>query len=218
MDASFWNKRWEERQIGFHQRRINEYLQTYWPTLALPQGAPVFVPLCGKSLDMLWLADQGHSVIGVELAEQAINDFLTENQLDAERCESDRFITFDLERIRLLCGDFFKLTADDTADVAGFYDRAALIALPAEMRQRYVAHLTELMRPGTQGLLIALEYPQHQKDGPPFCVPDEEVRGLFERGWTVEWIREDDMLHRNERFRDAGVAHLIERVYRLTRH
>lgn len=217
MDANFWKKRWQERQIGFHQRRINDYLQTYWPTLALSRDASVFVPLCGKSLDMLWLADQGHSVLGIELAEQAIDDFLIENQLDAERHESDRFIAFDLKRMRLLCGDFFQLTPTDTASIAAFYDRAALIALPMEMRQQYVSHLTELMRSGAQGLLIALEYPQHQKDGPPFCVRDEEVRALFERGWTVEWLREDDMLHRNERFREAGVDHLIERVYRLTR-
>ncbi|GGJ79105.1 thiopurine S-methyltransferase [Pseudomonas matsuisoli] len=217
MDSAFWRQRWARNEIGFHQKRINGYLESYWSGLELPESSTVLVPLCGKSKDMLWLAEQGHAVLGVELAEQAIEDFLSEHSLSAQREPLDNLIEYSAGPLRLLCGDFFDLRSLRTADCAGFYDRAALIALPPPLREQYAEHLSSLMPSGSRGLLVSLEYPQEQKDGPPFCVPDNEVHRLFGRHWQVELLQEDEVLHRNERFHQHGVTYLLERAYRLTR-
>jgi thiopurine S-methyltransferase len=215
MDAEFWQQRWANNQIGFHQRRINGYLENHWSRLELRVGAQVFVPLCGKSRDMLWLAGQGYPVLGVELAEQALLDFFKENELTVQRGNFPG--SYEADGLSLHRSDVFEVPPGLTAHCEGFYDRAALIALPPATRERYVRQLTKLLKPGTKGLLISLEYPQDQKDGPPFSVPDNEVRHLFGGNWQVELLQEDDMLHRNERFREQGISFLIERAYCLTR-
>ena len=88
MDEQFWQARWAENQIGFHQRETNPYLERYWSQLQLPAGCQVLVPLCGKTLDMLWLAAQGHRVLGVELAERAVEDFFALTSADVADCRA----------------------------------------------------------------------------------------------------------------------------------
>ncbi len=87
MEPAFWHKRWADNQIGFHQGQVNSYLQTHWPALGLETGSRVLVPLCGKSLDLVWLAGQGYRVLGVELSRRAVEDFFREHGLEA-RCSS----------------------------------------------------------------------------------------------------------------------------------
>ncbi|BBP75731.1 thiopurine S-methyltransferase [Pseudomonas gingeri] len=215
MQPEFWHKRWEFNQIGFHLDQVNPCLQRFWPDLALEPEARVLVPLCGKSLDLAWLAAQGLRVLGVELSEKAVEAFFAEQQLKPQVREHGALRIYEAGPLELWCGDFFALTAADVADCTALYDRAALIALPLEMRERYTAHLTRILPGGCQGLLITLDYDQAQIDGPPFAVLDGEVRRLLEPQWQLRMEEERDVLGESWKFLQAGVTRLEERVYRL---
>ena len=217
MEPEFWHARWRDNLIGFHQPDINRHLQQFWPQLGAPPGAGVFVPLCGKSLDMLWLASQGHPVLGVEISDIAVRAFFEENKLQPDIEPGERFSIWRCGEITLLLGDFFDLTADDVAACGAIYDRASLIALPPDMRQSYANHLAGLFGPGTLSLLITLDYPQEQMNGPPFAVPEPEVRALFEPTFEVKALRSVEVLDDEPRFREQGLTRLTERVYRMQR-
>ncbi|MFV0924808.1 thiopurine S-methyltransferase [Pseudomonas palmensis] len=217
MQPAFWHNRWENDLIGFHQQQVNPYLQQYWPALGIAPGARVLVPLCGKSLDMAWLAAQGHDVLGVELSERAVKDFFSEHEQEPQVSQQGAFMVYRSEGIELWCGDFFALTAGDVRGCAGLYDRAAIIALPPAMRERYVSHLQQLLPSPCKGLLITLDYDQAVTDGPPFAVPDEEVERLFGEHWQLAIAAQDDVLAQSPRFIKAGADRLLERVYRLQR-
>lgn len=183
MDHAFWHARWQQGRIGFHQQQINPWLQQYWPQLGVAAAAPVLVPLCGKSSDMLWLREQGHPVVGVELSDLACRDFFVEHGTQVTPVAVPEGHTRERDGIRLWCADFLALGRQHWGPVAGVYDRAALIALPPAMRRRYVAHLREQLVSGTEMLLITLEFAGG--DGPPFSVTEAEVRQLYEPAFTV---------------------------------
>ncbi|MFK3774852.1 thiopurine S-methyltransferase [Pseudomonas sp. NPDC089406] len=215
MEPAFWHKRWADNQIGFHQAQVNPYLQAHWPALGLEPGARVLVPLCGKSLDLAWLAGQGHRVMGVELSRRAVEDFFAEHGLVAQVSRRGAFEVWSSGEVELWCGDIFALRAEDVAGCTGLYDRAALIALPPEMRKQYLALLGELL-PACKGLLVTLDYDQALIDGPPFSVGDDEVRtGLA--GWQVEVLEAPEIIGESSKFQKAGVPSLVERVYRIRR-
>ncbi|SDU17138.1 thiopurine S-methyltransferase [Halopseudomonas salegens] len=215
MEAEFWHERWGKGEIGFHKSRPNPLLSRWWPALGLPEGATVWVPLCGKSLDMAWLRQRGHPVLGIELARSALESFAAEQQLQLGWRQQGEFAISEGEGYCLYCGDFFGLQTEDVASVKGIYDRAALIALPEKMRHRYVAHMRHILPPGWQLLLITLDYPQQQRPGPPFSVPDAEVRSLF-AGCRIELLDEQDVLDDHAVFREQGMTQLQERVYRIS--
>lgn len=215
MQPSFWQARWSRNEIGFHQKQINSYLQRYWPQLNAAPGERVLVPLCGKSLDVLWLRDQGLEVLGVELAQKAVEDFFQEQQLTPAISQQGAFACYQTAGIRILCGDFFALKKADLQGVSLFYDRAALIALPPELRARYVAHLSEITPRAVRGLLISLAYQQAQMDGPPFAVLPEEVAKLYTPRWQVQTLEHCDVLAEHGRFVERGLTHLQEWVFRL---
>ncbi|PTT05798.1 thiopurine S-methyltransferase [Pseudomonas sp. HMWF006] len=216
MQPEFWHKKWASNQIGFHLSAVNPYLQRHWPDLSIPATARVLVPLCGKSLDLAWLAGRGHQVLGIELSEKAIEDFFNEHQIQPQISEKGAFKVYRSDAIELWCGDFFALTASDVADCVAFYDRAALIALPAPMRERYAAHLQQILPQGVQGVLITLDYDQAQIPGPPFAVGDDEVKRLLGDLWQVQALEERDVLGESWKFLQAGVTRLEERVYRVS--
>ncbi|UBM26628.1 thiopurine S-methyltransferase [Pseudomonas sp. p1(2021b)] len=216
MEPAFWHKRWADNQIGFHQAQVNPYLQAHWPSLGLAPGSRVLVPLCGKSLDLAWLAGQGHRVLGVELSRRAVEDFFREHGLVPEVVQQGAFEVWRSGAVELWCGDFFALQAKDLADCAGLYDRAALIALPPAMRERYMALLSSLLPAPCGGLLVTLDYDQALLDGPPFSVADDEVRAGFV-GWRVERLEAREIIEESPKFELAGVGSLMERVYLLGR-
>ena len=216
MQPEFWHKRWQSNQIGFHLREVNPYLQRFWRQLDLEEGARVLVPLCGKSLDLLWLAQQGHEVLGIELSERAVEDFFSEHHFDPNVTEQGPFKVYRAGSIELWCGDCFELTAGDVADCAGRYDRAALIALPPKMREQYAVHLNRILPKDASGLLITLDYDQTQKDGPPFAVLDDEVQRLFGAVWSLKILEDQDVLGESWKFVESGVTRLEERVYRVS--
>ena len=213
MEAAFWHQKWADNQIGFHQAQANPYLQRYWPGLGLAAGSRVLVPLCGKSLDLAWLAGQGYRVRGIELSRRAVEDFFQEQGLQAQVRQQGAFEVWCSGEVELWCGDFFALRAEDVADCVGLYDRAALIALPPQMRERYMGLLSQILPVGS-GLLVTLDYEQKLLEGPPFSVADEEVRRGF-AGWQVEEVEARDVIGESPKFLQAGVKRLMERVYRV---
>ena len=215
MEADFWLQRWQEGQIGFHRDDVMPLLATHWPALQLPAGSRVLVPLAGKSLDMHWLAAQGHRVLGVELSPLAVQQFFDEARLQPVRHHSRHGEHFVAGPVEVILGDAFGLDAELLADVAGVYDRAALIALPPDLRRRYMETVYARLPSGCAGLLITLEYPQVQKAGPPFSVDQEEVAELFALPWRAALLERRDILALEPRFQAEGVDALATAVYRL---
>lgn len=217
MDQTFWHARWEANEIGFHQAEINPHLQAYWPALQAAADGCVFVPLCGKSRDMLWLAGEGQRVLGVEISPIAVQSFFSENRLLPVSMLMVPFTVHRSDEITLLQGDFFALTSDHLADVTAVYDRASLIALPPALRARYARHMAGLLRPGVPVLLVTLDYPQTQMEGPPFAVAAGEVERLFGADFDISALEGQDILAENPRFQARGLTRLREEVYRLVR-
>lgn len=217
MKQEFWLERWQKGEIGFHQAEFNGYLTRYWPQLGLSGGERVFVPLCGKSLDMLWLRQQGHGVVGCELSDQAVLAFWEENDLECTCHPAASHIRFQGDEIALLVGDYFQLTPADLAGVTAVFDRAALIAMPPEMRPGYVAQMARLLPSGAQMLLVTMEYHQHEMSGPPFTVAADEVEELYAPHFEVELLESVSTLDDNPRFRQRGLTALGEKVWRLRR-
>ena len=216
MEKEFWLERWSRQEIGFHQDEINTYLTQYWLELALPQGSGVFVPLCGKSRDMQWLRDRGYRVFGVELSEGAVRAFFNENGYLPEKIPYTRFECFAANDIHLICGDFFDLCDADLRGVTSVYDRASLVALPDEMRVRYVSHLVSILPAGTQILLVTFDYPQSEMQGPPFAVSSGEVQRLYGKYAEIRQLAGEDILKQNPRFEARGLTSLQENVFLLT--
>ena len=211
MESDFWHQRWHNDEIGFHQPEVNPRLIKHWPQLRLPEESRVLVPLCGKSLDLAWLARQGHQVIGAELSEVALSAFCREHGLEPVITHHGPFQHWQAGAYTFFCGDFLALTPELLGPVDAVYDRAALIALPPSMRPRYVARLRQLAGTAPQ-LLIALEYRQELMNGPPFAVLEDEVRGLYQ-AHTVIRLDETDVLADQPRFRKKGLDWLREAVY-----
>jgi thiopurine S-methyltransferase len=215
MNTDFWLARWSKHEIGFHQPRFNEYLTRYWPTLGIERGALVFVPLCGKTLDMRWLREHaGQRVLGNEIARNACTEFFNEWGVAPAQSKQGPFESFEAGGINILCGDFFALRSNDLVEVRAVFDRAALIALPADMRIAYADKLQATLPQRTPILLIAPDYSQHEMAGPPFAVGEAEIRTLFENR-SVTCIAEADVTGApdNARFRQRGLSHIVERVF-----
>ena len=215
MDPEFWQQRWRDNQIGFHQDKPTPLLLKHWPALGVQPGAQVFVPLAGKSLDLAWFASQGYRVLGVELSPLAVEQFFAEHGLVPEITESRHGRHFRRGNIELILGDAFALDADALAGCDAVFDRAALIALPPDLRTRYVRELYARLPAGCRGLLITLEYPAAEKQGPPFTVPEAEVRASYGRAWDVEALERRDILAQQPAFQAEGVTALHTVVYRL---
>jgi thiopurine S-methyltransferase len=217
MESQFWRERWQQGAIAFHQPQVNADLQAHWPRLKCPKSASVFVPLCGKSVDMVWLRAQGHQVIGVELSELAVAAFFAEQQLQPVRVRAGPLERWSAAGYQLYVGDFFELGAAQLAGVHCVYDRAALIALPPPLRTRYAQHLSALLGAADKILLLTMNYPQQQMPGPPFAVSEAEVRRLFVPDFSVTRIASRDALLEEPRFQQRGLTSRDEEAYLLER-
>ncbi|MDH4199540.1 MAG: thiopurine S-methyltransferase [Spirochaetia bacterium] len=217
METAFWHERWKQHQTGFHQKEVNSHLKNYWGQTDLPKSSAILVPLCGKSLDLLWLADQQYRVVGIELSEIAASEFCAENNFQAvpQNIEGGHLLQ-PAPLISFLCKDFFKVTRSETGKISGVYDRAALVALPPEMRKKYAAHLTALLDAGAKIFLVAFEYDQSKMQGPPFSVPENEILELFGEQFVIHEINVSEF--RAEPARLAALPEkepIRERVYIL---
>jgi thiopurine S-methyltransferase len=217
VQPDFWLDRWRTAQIGFHQAAADRHLKAYWPRLRLPANSLVFVPLCGKSLDLIWLRTLGHAVTGVELSPLALESFVMEQGIPATRRVLANFDVFEADGFRLYCGDYFKLTPALLGGVSAVYDRAALISWEPAERGSYVKHLNSLTSPGTQTLLIAVEFPPEQMKGPPFPVTRDSIEGLYASHYSIEELGRHEILELEPRLKARGLTELREVCYRMTR-
>jgi thiopurine S-methyltransferase len=182
MDASFWKQRWENNDISFHRTEANPMLVKHFEALAGVMGAAagrrMFLPLCGKSLDIGWLLARGYRVAGAELSRMAIEQLFAGLGVEPRIAKTGSLEHFSADGIDIFVGDIFELTAEKLGAVDGIYDRGALVALPETMRRRYSAHLMEMTRQAPQ-LLIAYDYDQSLRDGPPFAINEAELNRLY---------------------------------------
>jgi thiopurine S-methyltransferase len=214
MDHEFWLERWKTQDIGFHQPQFDPALDKFWSRLAVPAGARAFVPLCGKSLDMVWLAQQGHAVVGAELSEQAVDEFFAERGIVPDVRREGDFVVKSSGPYEIWVGDFFAMPEAAVAGVAAVYDRAALVALPAGMQRQYAEKLKTLL-PRVPILLITVDYDQRQMDGPPFATSPRTVDTLFSDRYERVELTSQDVLAGHPRFQQRGLTALTGAVFLL---
>lgn len=184
MEPDFWHERWQNSQIGFHESAVNPTLVKQLPVLELADGARMFVPLCGKTLDIGWLLSQGYRVVGIELSQLAVEQLFTELGVEPAIEDVGQLSRYSAAGVDIFVGDIFNLSQDVLGSVDAVYDRAALVALPESMRNRYTAHLSAITK-GAAQLLITFEYDQQLMKGPPFSVPNEEVHQHYDSQYEV---------------------------------
>lgn len=219
MEHEFWHTRWSKGEIGFHEGSVNQYLHDHWPDFAGERKDTVLVPLCGKAHDMWWLHDRGHPIIGVELSAIACKDFFEEAGEKAQVQPGEPFTRFRHGDLELWCGDFFQLAPQDLRNVRMVYDRAALIALPPQMRRDYANHLTVVLPDDTRMLLVTLDYDSSEMKGPPFNVSDQEVHELFGEDFNVRQILRQDMARDNPFAKRRGLQNgATESVFYLEKN
>ena len=216
MKADFWHERWAENKIGFHLDEVNPYLVEFWPQLKLPAQSHVLVPLAGKSLDIVWLIQQGFYVHAIELSELAVKSFFAEQALPYEIETHPEGVCYKSTQLEFWVADFFEFADGQFQHVAAIYDRAALIALPDEMRNRYCDHLMQLTGNKPQ-LLITLDYLQNEMSGPPFAVQQAEVEMLYTKYYPQRLKPNNcvDVLKEHPHFEKRGLTGLLECVYLL---
>jgi thiopurine S-methyltransferase len=171
----FWLSNWADGGGAFTAAERGRLLAVHWPTLQVPPGAEVLVPMSGKSPDMAWLAAHGFGVVGVEISPIACESFFTEHRISADRTSAGPLVRWQGGGVTILQGDFF----DVDGTYAAALDRGGLVALPHQDRHRYARHLTERLEPGGVLLLVTIEYDGARRSGPPFPVFPDEVRQLF---------------------------------------
>jgi thiopurine S-methyltransferase len=218
MQTDFWLARWRRAETGFHQPRVNPWLEKHLAALRIGQGHHVFVPLCGKAHDLPFLAAQGARVSGCELSPLAVTQFFAEQGLTPTVREVAAGMTLhEAGDIRIFCGDFFCLTPDLLGPVDAVFDRASLVALPPDMRRDYATHLATLATTGARDLLVSFDYPQDEMPGPPFSVPQSEIRALFGAHFDIASLGRADILDQEPRFRERGLSRLTETCWLLQR-
>lgn len=188
MDHKFWHERWENNQIAFHGNEANPLLVDNFAALSLAKKGRVFLPLCGKTLDIPWLLSQGFRVAGAELSEIAVVQLFDELSVAPEISSLGTIKHYGAEGLDLYVGDIFDLSRQILGPVDAVYDRAALVALPAEMREKYAAHLMEITACAPQ-LLITYEYDQSCQPGPPFAVMSEDVRRYYAQQFSLNELQ-----------------------------
>jgi thiopurine S-methyltransferase len=224
MEIDRWLNAWKDNNIRFHADEVNPVLLRHYSHLNLKNDDLVFVPLCGKSVDMPWMVEQGQEVLGVELSPIAIESFFKEQNLKFVQSKKDKFTQYKSENIELLLGNYFNLTATDLSKVKAVYDRAALVALPKDVRKKYIQLMEEKLSVGTKLLLVSFEYDQKEMDGPPFCVSEEEIRQNFSGFQSVELLANDGVSLKDkgkseaiERLKNFGLSWMNQKVYLITK-
>jgi len=192
MDASFWQQRWERNEIAFHEAKANFLLVTHFVGLSLAQGSRVFVPLCGKTLDIHWLLSHGYRVAGADLSKIAVGQLFAELGVEPKIAVGGKISRYSAANIDIFVGDFFDLPKSELGRVDAIYDRAALVALPEAMRERYAAHLMDITDRAPQ-LLISYAYDQRLLDGPPFSVSSDEIARHYQGNYDLTLVASVDI-------------------------
>lgn len=193
MQPDFWHKKWQESDIGFHNSDANPLLVKHCPALGLATGSRIFLPLCGKTLDIHWLLAQGFQVVGAELSPIAIEQLFDELGVVPEITQQKDLQHYRAPNIDIFVGDIFNVTHNLIGQVDAIYDRAALVALPFDMRTRYTSHLKAITHNAKQ-LMICFVYDQSQLAGPPFSISDDEVKAHYSADYTLSLLESAEVV------------------------
>lgn len=215
MENNYWLDKWKKNDIAFHEQCVNADLITYINELNLKPGDYIFVPLCGKTKDILWLAEKGFHVIGVELSLIACNDFFTELNTKPHITKQSNFTKYQYNNIELLCGDLFNLTSFDLPNIHAVYDCKALIALPSDLRKNYVDHIVACVGTKIRILLFTRET-NCQVKPPPFPVNQAEINLLYGSYFDVQLLKHTTMTDIPERLIKKGYLEMTESVYLIS--
>lgn len=208
----YWENRWITNQTGWHRSVYNDLMVKYWPRLGIPTDSKVLVPLCGKSLDMLWLAEKGHAIVGIEFTRVAVERFFSENNLEHTIVKHPSYIEFSSDLYTILNGNILAIPSD-LIQAEAWYDRAAMIAINPDLREDYVSQIRQQTKVGAVGLLITYSYPQEEMEGPPFSLNNDDVFQLFQDGFRVECLETIELEDEKER----GLSRINSSVFALTR-
>ncbi|MEM9809458.1 MAG: thiopurine S-methyltransferase [Cyanobacteria bacterium P01_D01_bin.56] len=192
METSYWRQKWEQNNIAFHKSEANPILVNHFQKLSLAKGSRVFVPLCGKTLDIAWLLSQGYRVAGAELIEIAIEQLFKELRVEPEISEIGNIKRYSADNIDIFVGNIFDVSSQMLGFIDAVYDRAALVALPKGIRQRYTIHLMEITDKAPQ-LLVSYDYDQSLMSGPPFSISQEEVAQHYSQSYGVRLLTSNDV-------------------------
>jgi thiopurine S-methyltransferase len=214
MQQDDWAAMWTDGRIGFHQADVNNYLAKYLQRAYGDDIGRVYVPLCGKSLDMVFLSEHAHEVVGVEFVEQAVAEFFDERGLTPQIVTDPR-VLYSADGYSLFAADFFDLGEEHLGSIDTVFDRASLVALDSETRVQYANHMRSIMREGAKMLLITFDYDQSAMEGPPFAISSDEVQRLYGDGFDIVHLETRDAT--NDTFRGMGVPAITESAYALMR-
>lgn len=214
MNPDFWHRRWQKNEIGFHEEDGSALLKRYFTDWHLPDNSKVFVPLCGKTRDIAWLLSHGIEVVAIELNQQAVEQLFNELGVkpSISKCSTipDDLTCYEAPYLRVYVGDFFALTHEHLGSINSVYDRAAMVALPAELRVRYSLHLLKITQ-GCSQLLVCYDYADNLLTGPPFSVNHQEVRQHYDSAFSIKQLHYAKV---NGGFRNQ--EEVFEAVYLLT--
>ena len=208
-----WLDRWRKGTTGWHRSDINPQLIENINQLSEVRTQTIFVPLCGASLDMKYLINQGFHVVGVELSPLAIDRFFNENQIEYKVSKVEEFDLYQGKNIDIYCGDFFKLKKNYLYDASCIYDRAALIALNPDLQKKYVRHLKDILPNSSKILLLTMFYPQNEMEGPPYSVGDNNVEDLFSEYKDIKKISSQNENESSLKPDDLNLTYLFKNVY-----
>jgi thiopurine S-methyltransferase len=210
----FWLDLWHEGRTSFHKGEVNPDLSTFWPEMNLPADSNILVPLCGKSLDLLWLCQQGFRVTGVELSERAVQQFADEHQIEFQQEHVATGTRFFTDRLQIWVADIFILEPSLMSSVDAIYDRAALIALPQQLRSAYVTRCLNWLKPGGRILLKTMHYDQEVMEGPPYSVSDGETRELYKSCSAIRCVKQStEIIERSNHLHDRGLSKATNSVW-----
>lgn len=215
MEPDFWRARWAKNEIGFHQAGATPALVRHFAQLG-PAPQRVLVPLSGKTKDLRFLAEKGHHPIGVELVEDAVRAYYSEEQIVPTRAEANSYVRYDGGGVTTYAADFFALDWAAVGPIDAIFDRAAMVALPLALRARYVEQLLSLLRPGGRSLIVTFDHDM-PSEGPPFPISVADLSKTYQPHGQVQLLETVDALDDNPRFRERGATRLSESLVLFTR-
>ncbi len=210
-----WRSHWTRKTPGFHEGQVNAYLEKFLPLFDLAPGDTIFMPLCGKAVDILWLSQQGYRVIGVELSEVAVLSFFEESSIEFVKVQQENFSVYKAKNITLYQGDFMHIQAQHLADCKLVYDRASIVAIEPFNRQSYKHKMLQIIPAAIPMLMVTLEYDQDIMQGPPFSVPASEISALYHPQYSAHFLQSNEQSTEGSRWRERGLQSLIESALRL---
>jgi len=216
-DHSFWHNKWEKNEIGFHLQNFHPLLEKYSEQI-FSGHTDIFVPLCGKTADLRYLSRLDKKVVGVELSEIAAKAFYQE-QFEilnpvSKTTDKKMFQRYSEQNVQILVGDYFSLNSSLLNNATGIYDRAALVALPEDMRKLYVEQIKNIC-PTASMLLIALDYEQSKMSGPPFSVVPQEINQLFSFA-KIKQLSRKNIIDKEPKFISKGLTSFYQTAYHIS--